>query len=119
MLGFVRAMLRETPTEASITSGHFDGIVGTCGRVGAPRRRIWRDARAAALIHTHEVKARKDAIVEASPTSATNRMATTRNIIVIHGHARLASPREPDVARRSLTAAWVFVNVGGQPATQG
>ena len=68
-------------------------------------------------IDMRAVKARKDAIVEASRTGLTNWMTSATNVSMIRGHARFTGPREIEVAGRKLIAEKVFINVGGRPAT--
>ena len=63
-----------------------------------------------------KVKARKDAIVEASRTGLGNWMASAKNVSVIHGHARFTGSHEISVGDRHLQADKIFINVGGRPA---
>ena len=63
-----------------------------------------------------KVKARKDAIVEASRTGLGNWMASAKNVSVIHGHARFTGSHEISVGERHLQADKIFINVGGRPA---
>ncbi len=69
----------------------------------------------ASRVDMAKVKARKDAIVEASRTGVGNWMASTKNVSVIHGHARFAGPHEISVSSRLLRADKIFINVGGRP----
>lgn len=69
----------------------------------------------ASRVDMAKVKARKDAIVEASRTGVGNWMASAKNVSVIHGHARFTGPREISVDGRLLTADKIFINVGGRP----
>ena len=109
-----------------------DQMGGTCVNNGCiPTKTLVASARVAALarraveygvmldqplrIDMHAVKARKDAIVQASRTGVTNWMANVKNISVIHGHARFTSPREIEVGGRALAADKIFINVGGRP----
>lgn len=107
---------------------------GTCVNNGCiPTKTLVASARVAALarraaeygvmldqgvrIDMPAVKARKDAIVQASRTGVTNWMAKAKNVSVIHGQARFASAHEIEVGGRKLTADRIFINVGGRPST--
>ena len=111
-----------------------DQMGGTCVNNGCiPTKTLVASARVAALarraaeygvmldtpprIDMHAVKARKDAIVEASRSGVTNWMANAKNVSVIHGHARFTGPREIVVDGRTLVAERIFINVGGRPTT--
>ena len=111
-----------------------DQMGGTCVNNGCiPTKTLVASARVAALarraaeygvmldtpprIDMHAVKARKDAIVEASRSGVTNWMANAKNVSVIHGHARFTGPREIVVDGRWLVAERIFINVGGRPTT--
>ena len=111
-----------------------DLMGGTCVNNGCiPTKTLVASARVAALarraaeygvmldkpprIDMHAVKARKDAIVEASRTGVTNWMANAKNVSVIHGHARFTGAHEIEVDGRTLTAEKIFINVGGHPTT--
>ena len=110
-----------------------DQMGGTCVNNGCiPTKTLVASARVAALarraaeygvmlnqpvrIDMTAVKARKDAIVEASRTGVTHWMANAKNVSVIHGHARFTSPREIEVGERLLAAERIFINVGGRPS---
>ena len=111
-----------------------DQMGGTCVNNGCiPTKTLVASARMAAMarrasdygvmlaqpprIDMLAVKARKDAIVQASRTGVTNWMASAKNVSVIHGHARFIGANEIDVGGRSLSAARIFINVGGRPTT--
>ncbi len=111
-----------------------DLMGGTCVNNGCiPTKTLVASARVAALarraaeygvmlnepprIDMHAVKARKDAIVEASRTGVTNWMANAKNVSVIRGHARFTGAHEIEVDGRVLTAEKIFINVGGRPTT--
>ena len=111
-----------------------DLMGGTCVNNGCiPTKTLVASARVAALarraseygvmldtpprINMHAVKARKDAIVEASRSGVTNWMANAKNVSVIHGHARFTGPRAIMVNGRTLVAERIFINVGGRPTT--
>ena len=107
---------------------------GTCVNNGCiPTKTLVASARVAALarrasdygvmldqpprIDMPAVKARKDAIVQASRTGVTDWMANAKNVSVIRGQARFTGPREVAVAERTLSAEKIFINVGGRPST--
>ncbi len=111
-----------------------DQMGGTCVNNGCiPTKTLVASARVAALarraseygvmldqpprIDMPAVKARKDAIVQASRTGVTGWMASAKNVSVIRGQARFTGPREVEVAGRSLSAEKIFINVGGRPST--
>ncbi len=111
-----------------------DLMGGTCVNNGCiPTKTLVASARVAALarraaeygvildkpprIDMLAVKARKDAIVEASRTGVTNWMANAKNVSVIRGHARFTGTHEIKVAGRTFSAEKIFINVGGHPAT--
>jgi pyruvate/2-oxoglutarate dehydrogenase complex dihydrolipoamide dehydrogenase (E3) component len=60
------------------------------------------------------VKARKDAVSEASRTGLEKFLKGMSNCTVFEGHARFESPREISVGTDRLTAERVFINVGGR-----
>ena len=62
------------------------------------------------------VKARKDEITGKSRTGLESWLKNTPNCTVYHGHARFESPREVIVGEELLTAAQIFINVGGRAA---
>ena len=107
---------------------------GTCVNNGCiPTKTLVASARVAALarraaeygvmldqgvrIDMPAVKARKDAIVQASRTGVTNWMANAKNVSVIHGQARFTGAHEIEVGGRTLSADRIFINVGGRPST--
>ena len=107
---------------------------GTCVNNGCiPTKTLLASARVAALarraaeygvmldqgvrIDMPAVKARKDAIVQASRTGVTKWMANAKNVSVIHGQARFTGAHEIEVGGRKLTADRIFINVGGRPST--
>ena len=111
-----------------------DQMGGTCVNNGCvPTKTLVASARVAALarraaeygvmldqpprVDMVRVKARKDAIVEASRAGVTNWMAGTKNVSVIHGHARFSGAHQIEVGGRTLSAKRIFINVGGRPTT--
>lgn len=119
-------------------AGHRTAIVernrlgGTCVNTGCiPTKTLVASARVAHLarraadfgvgvgevrVDMKAVKARKDAVVEASRNGVTRWLEDTPGITVIHGHARFVGERALEVNGRHLAADKVFLNVGGRPA---
>ena len=61
------------------------------------------------------VKARKDAIVQASVDSLTNWIGSTANLTLVRGHATFIDSHSVSVSGEILTAPKIFINVGGRP----
>jgi pyruvate/2-oxoglutarate dehydrogenase complex dihydrolipoamide dehydrogenase (E3) component len=61
------------------------------------------------------VKARKDAVVAKSTQGVEKWMRGSNNITVWQGHARFSGPATVRVGADELTAAQIFVDVGGRP----
>ncbi len=110
-----------------------DQMGGTCVNNGCiPTKTLVASARVAALarragefgvvldqpprVDMRAVKARKDAIVEASRSGVGNWMTSAKNVSVIKGHARFSGAHTVTVAERTLSADQIFINVGGRPA---
>jgi len=66
-------------------------------------------------INMKKVKARKDALVEASRNGLGEALESTENITVYKGHARFSAPKTVQVNDHELTADKIFINVGGHP----
>jgi pyruvate/2-oxoglutarate dehydrogenase complex dihydrolipoamide dehydrogenase (E3) component len=62
------------------------------------------------------VKARKDAVVQASIDSLTRWIDNAPNVTFARGEARFVGPRTVAVDDRTLTAEKIFINTGGRPA---
>jgi pyruvate/2-oxoglutarate dehydrogenase complex dihydrolipoamide dehydrogenase (E3) component len=60
------------------------------------------------------VKARKDAVSGKSRTGVESMLKGAANCTVYEGHARFESPREVSAGTERLTAARIFINVGGR-----
>jgi pyruvate/2-oxoglutarate dehydrogenase complex dihydrolipoamide dehydrogenase (E3) component len=60
------------------------------------------------------IKARKDTVVQASVDGLNGWFAATRNLSLVTGEARFASPREVEVNGRALAAQRIFLNTGGR-----
>ncbi|HEX9178914.1 MAG TPA: mercuric reductase, partial [Burkholderiales bacterium] len=105
---------------------------GTCVNTGCiPTKTLVASARVAHLarratdfgvgvggvsVDMKAVKARKDAVVEASRNGVTRWLEDTPGITVIYGHARFVGERALEVNGQRLTADKVFLNVGGRPS---
>lgn len=61
------------------------------------------------------VKARKDAIVDASVDGVTNWIKGMPGLTVFWGHARFIGPQSISVNSQILEAEKIFINVGGRP----
>jgi pyruvate/2-oxoglutarate dehydrogenase complex dihydrolipoamide dehydrogenase (E3) component len=60
------------------------------------------------------VKARKDAVVGVSRGGLERSLKTLDGCTVFEGHARFTGPRQVVVNGDTLTADWIFLNVGGR-----
>jgi pyruvate/2-oxoglutarate dehydrogenase complex dihydrolipoamide dehydrogenase (E3) component len=63
-----------------------------------------------------KVKARRDAISGSQRTGVESGLEKTKGCTVYRGHARFESPTEVSVGGERLTAARIFINVGGRAA---
>jgi pyruvate/2-oxoglutarate dehydrogenase complex dihydrolipoamide dehydrogenase (E3) component len=68
-------------------------------------------------VDMRRVKARKDAISEASRTGLESWLSGLGNCTVLRGHARFASAHEISIGEDRLTAERIFLNVGARAAT--
>ena len=112
---------------AIIERGHFGG---TCVNVGCvPTKTMVASARAVHMarrgaefgftasdiqVNMQRVKARKEAQVLKSRSGVLQWMQGLKNTEVILGHAAFVAPRTVQVGSRTLTAARIFINVGGR-----
>ena len=112
---------------AIIERGHFGG---TCVNVGCvPTKTMVASARAVHMarrgaefgftasdiqVNMQRVKARKEAQVLKSRSGVQQWMQGLKNTEVILGHATFVAPRTVQVGSRTLTAARIFINVGGR-----
>ncbi|HSD59707.1 MAG TPA: FAD-containing oxidoreductase [Burkholderiales bacterium] len=62
------------------------------------------------------VKARKDAVVDASRNGLDQWLQGTPGLTVIGGHARFVGERTVEINGQRLTAGRIFLNVGGRPS---
>jgi pyruvate/2-oxoglutarate dehydrogenase complex dihydrolipoamide dehydrogenase (E3) component len=105
---------------------------GTCVNLGCmPTKTLVASARAAHVVRRarefgvgvdgdiridmKSVRARKDAIVEASRASLEAWIAATPNLTLVRGHARFVSPDAVRVEEHLFRAPRIFINVGGRP----
>ena len=96
------------PTKTLIASARAAWVARNAGEFGV---RIDGNI----TIDMKAVKARKDRLVAQSSQSVEKWLRGTHGLSVIHGHARFTSPHTVSVGDETLTAAHIFVNVGGRP----
>ena len=97
-----------TPTKTMIASAYAARIAARAVEYGvridgAPR------------VDMGLVKARKDAVVADSAGSVEKWMRGLENGAVYRGHARFVDPRSIEVDGETLSAAQIFIDVGGRP----
>jgi len=119
-------------------AGHKTAIIernrfgGTCVNTGCiPTKTLVASARVAHVarraqdygialgsvgVDMKAVKARKDAVVEASRRGVTQWLEDTQGLTVIRGHARFVAQRTLEVNGERLSADRIFLNVGGRPS---
>ncbi|HYD56939.1 MAG TPA: FAD-containing oxidoreductase [Burkholderiales bacterium] len=97
-----------TPTKTLIASAYAARIAARAGEYGV---RI----DGATGVDMKRVKARKDEVVAASAGNVEKWMRGLENVRVYQGHARFVGERAVDVNGETLTAAQIFVDVGGRP----
>ncbi len=66
-------------------------------------------------IDLNQIKSRKDKLVEASTRGVEDGLRQAENIQVFTGHARFTDTHTVEVNGEELTAAHIFINVGGRP----
>jgi pyruvate/2-oxoglutarate dehydrogenase complex dihydrolipoamide dehydrogenase (E3) component len=96
-----------TPTKAMIASAaaaHLVRRAGDYGITGTSETRI--DMKA--------VRARKDAIVQASRGGLEGWLPGVPNLSLIEGHARFVATHELDIGGERIAAPRIFLNVGGR-----
>lgn len=125
---FLAAKLAEAGQKVAVIEREHLG--GTCVNDGCtPTKTLVASARAAwtarnaaefginvagpVTVDMRAIKARKDAIVNASVESLTKWLGGLEKLEVIAGLGRFISPREVSVGGRSLSAPKIFINVGG------
>ena len=97
-----------TPTKTLIASAYAARVAARAAEYGV---RIARKPG----VNMKRVKARKDAVVAKSSTGVEKWMRGLENATVIKGHARFTGKNAIEVNGRALSAAQIFVNVGGRP----
>ena len=97
-----------TPTKTLIASAYAARIAARAAEYGV---RI----EGAARVDMARVKARKDAVVADSAGSVEKWMRGLENARVYRGHARFTDPRSIEVDGKALSAAQIFIDVGGRP----
>jgi pyruvate/2-oxoglutarate dehydrogenase complex dihydrolipoamide dehydrogenase (E3) component len=98
-----------TPTKAMVASAYAAHMARRAGDYGV--RGVGE-----ITVDMKTVKARKDAIVEASRNGLVEWLQGTENLTLIEGHARFVSPNELTVADNRITAPRIFLDVGGRAA---
>lgn len=96
-----------TPTKAMVASAYAAHMARRAGDYGV--RGVGE-----ITVDMNAVKARKDAIVEASRTGLVEWLRGTENLTLIEGHARFASRGEMVVDADRITSPRIFLNVGGR-----
>ena len=123
------ARLDKEGLKTAIVERHLMG--GTCVNTGCiPTKTLVASARVAYLarragdfgvdigssvgVDMARVKARKDAIVEASNSGITAWVEGMENVTLIRGHARFEGPHSISVGDQTLTSERIFINVGAR-----
>jgi pyruvate/2-oxoglutarate dehydrogenase complex dihydrolipoamide dehydrogenase (E3) component len=99
-----------TPTKAMVASAYTAHLARRAAEYGVTVGGTVR-------VDMKQVKARKDAIVQASRDGVESSLRKTANITVLQGHARFVAPHDVAVNGKTLHAARIFLNVGARPAT--
>lgn len=98
------------PTKAMVASAYAAHMARRAADLGV-------NLDAPVSVDMRRVKARKDAISEASRTGLESWLSGLENCTVLRGHARFASANEISIGEDRLTAERIFLNVGGRAAT--
>src|SRR5436305_3916209 len=98
------------PTKAMVAGAYAAHVARGAGDFGV-------SVESPVSVDMRRVKARKDAISEASKTGLESWLRGLDKCTVLHGHARFASAREISVGDDRLAADRIFLNVGGRAAT--
>ena len=124
---------RLTAAKLSVAFIEREHYGGTCVNDGCiPTKALVSSAHAAFVARRHAdfgvtiggpigvdmkaIKARKDAIVDASVKGVTNWVTGMPGLTTFWGHARFAGPHQVTVNGETLEAEKIFINVGGRPA---
>lgn len=97
------------PTKTLVASARVAHVARSAGAYGVG---IGGDV----SVDMRKVKARKDAVVEASRKGIENWLRGTANVSVIRGHARFVAPHALAVDDTTYEAEQIFLNVGGRPS---
>jgi pyruvate/2-oxoglutarate dehydrogenase complex dihydrolipoamide dehydrogenase (E3) component len=97
------------PTKTLIASARVAHVARIAGAYGVE---IDGDVR----VDMRKVKARKDAVVQASRSGVEGWLRGTSGVSVIRGHARFVGPRSLAVDGAAYDAERIFLNVGGRPS---
>jgi pyruvate/2-oxoglutarate dehydrogenase complex dihydrolipoamide dehydrogenase (E3) component len=97
-----------TPTKALVASAYAAHLARRASEYGV---RIEGEP----MIDMQRVKARKDTIVARSRNSVEQWMEGLQNVSVLRGHARFTGTTSVSVDGEELSAAQIFLNVGGRP----
>ena len=98
-----------TPTKALVASAYAAHMARRAGDYGV--RGV-----GSVSVDMKAVRARKDAIVEASRNGLVDWLQNTGNLTLIEGHARFVSPDELTVGTDRISAPRIFLDVGGRAA---
>ncbi|HEY3653482.1 MAG TPA: FAD-containing oxidoreductase [Steroidobacteraceae bacterium] len=96
-----------TPTKTLVASAE---VAHRCRRA----REFGVNIEGGVSVDMHAVKERKDAIVTESRVGLEQWLRGMNRCTVYQGHARFVSPHELRVGDESITAARIFINVGGR-----
>jgi len=94
------------PTKTLVASAHAAHLARRAADFGVDAGPVTVDMK--------RVKARKDAISAKSRIGVESMLRSTANVTVYQGSARFESAREVSVGAARLTAARIFINVGGR-----
>jgi len=97
-----------TPTKTLIASAYAARLAQRAADYGL---RVERPV----AVDMARVKARKDTLVDSTATSVEHWMCALPNTTVYRGHARFVDAHTITVGADTLTAEWVFIDVGGRP----
>jgi pyruvate/2-oxoglutarate dehydrogenase complex dihydrolipoamide dehydrogenase (E3) component len=98
-----------TPTKTLVASAYAARLAQRAADYGV-------QITAAVTTNMSRVKARKDALVEATSTNLEKWLRSLTNVTVYTGHARFRDSHSVSVGSESLSGARFFINVGGRPS---
>ena len=97
------------PTKTLVASARVAHVARSAAAYGV-------DVDGSVTVDMRRVKARKDAVVEASRNGVERWLRDTPNVSVIRGHARFAGPKRLAVDGEHYDAERIFLNVGARPS---